>query len=311
MLRTESHIIEEESEKIFRKKIPKTWIVRKEYPDYGVDYSVEIVNDDIVSGNRFWMQLKGTKKIKFRIKKYRIPDSLQEELPGKYFHRKYVSYPLKTQLLEYALKCSFPLLIGIVDITNENIYWLPLKNWIVTRLEKENSNWRKQKTVSIRIPIENNFEQEIKSNYYGLRWFATEPSIKNALNIVGKYVHEINQKIRLTNYVIGEGFIDYGEEEELVLSIIYSLDILNKTLNIDALFGENTIDFFIILYKNRIMEGIKSCYKLLEDIPKGKISFIETSKDIFTIGTAIDSLSLMIAFYDETKEKFLMNDPFY
>lgn len=312
MRRPRSHTIETESENIFRSSLPNEWIIRKIPSDYGVDYEVEIVDLEVVSGNRFWFQLKGTSSIKIRQKKFPIPDYLRERYGNqKKLSVDYIAFNAKPSLLEYALRCSFPLLLGVVDITNPEVYWIPLRNWIETRLEPINANWRNQKTVTVRIPKWNNFSREASRDYYGLRWFAMEPARMNSFATLHTYIHELQNSCRLSGYSIGEGFIDYGEKEELIESLKITKKYLQLTLQEDVLFGDNDLDIFIALYKYPIEKGIISCEQLLKEIPNGIISFETTPLKIFEVINGVETLSRCISYYHECKEKFLLNDPFF
>ncbi len=195
MRRTRSHIIETESENIFRNSLPSEWIIRKIETDYGVDYEVEIVDVEVVTGNRFWVQLKGTRAINIRKNK---------------LNAEYIAYRVNPNLLEYALRCSYPLLICIVDVSDPEVYWMPLRNWITARLDNINFNWRNQGSVTVRIPSSNTFTHEATSDHYGLLWFAMEPARMYSFATLATYNHELQYRCSLSGYSIGEGFIDNG-----------------------------------------------------------------------------------------------------
>ena len=70
MQRTKEHVMEERSERVFKSTIPPEWIVRKIPSDYGIDYEIEIVENEIVTGKRFWIQLKSSENIVVKKDKY-------------------------------------------------------------------------------------------------------------------------------------------------------------------------------------------------------------------------------------------------
>jgi len=53
--------IEQDAENILKSLLPKRWVVRKEDPDYHLDFNVEVVMEGELSGIRFGIQLKGTR----------------------------------------------------------------------------------------------------------------------------------------------------------------------------------------------------------------------------------------------------------
>lgn len=78
-------MLEAESRAALGRALPRRWIVRDEQPDYGVDLSVETVNEqDSVTGRRFFVQLKATDEpslgkalaVKFKQKNFRYLQSL-------------------------------------------------------------------------------------------------------------------------------------------------------------------------------------------------------------------------------------------
>ena len=63
--RSQQQIIGDEGEVAFCAALPKAWLPRKETPDYGVDFDVEIVNPDgTFPGMRFYAQVKSTASTK-------------------------------------------------------------------------------------------------------------------------------------------------------------------------------------------------------------------------------------------------------
>ncbi len=55
--------IEEEAKSIFNDTLPRTWLKRKQLPDFYVDYFVEVAEAREPSGLVFGVQLKGTRKL--------------------------------------------------------------------------------------------------------------------------------------------------------------------------------------------------------------------------------------------------------
>lgn len=307
--RPKAHIISEESEVIFKSLLPKEWIVRTISKDYGVDYEVEIVDEEIVTGKRCWIQLKGCSSLKRNVLRIKVPSHYVERMGGKeYINVDYIAFRVSTRLLEYALQCNFPLLLGVVDIVNKDVYWLPLHDEIEVNLERRFPYWASRKSLTLRIPIWNRLSLEKKENYPGLRWYAMEPARMRMIGILGRYYHELQQECRLSGYEIGEGFIDYGEEHELMQSLKISALYLMKTLQIDCLFGEKGVALYKTITKQQMMEGLVACKQLLQDIPERRISFISTSKMIGTVFHAVNLISTCIAIYPEFRRRFLFSE---
>lgn len=72
--RPSGHVTEDESELAFRRALPSEWIYRPLPHDYGIDGEVEIVRGELVTGQLFKVQLKGTvQNSESEVRKVRIP----------------------------------------------------------------------------------------------------------------------------------------------------------------------------------------------------------------------------------------------
>jgi len=282
MKRTRQHVMEEESERIFKNTIPSEWIVRKIPSDYGIDYEVEIVENEMVTGKRFWVQLKSRKTI--------VVNSQNS-----------ISYSADTKLLNYALSCDFPLLLVLVDLKNEMIYWLPLQDEITFNLQLKNPYWKNQETNTVYIPKHNNLTQD--NTLEGFQWYSLEPARMRAFAMIHHYYHELQYQTRFSGYEIDDGYIAY--EEELVQSCKIAQHYLTLTLTHDVIFGHKGIPLNKTITLPLIGEGIKSCKQLLKDISIKHIKFQETAILIGKVSHAIDLLSTTISMYQEYRQTFL------
>lgn len=101
MKRNRQHIIEDESETILKSLIPSEWVLRKLTPDYGIDYNVEIFENNESTGVHFFVQLKGTDK---------------KSSDGS------ISFQLDKKYIDYFGKVSIPILFVYISIKS-NIAW--------------------------------------------------------------------------------------------------------------------------------------------------------------------------------------------
>ena len=133
MKRPPEHIREDVSRKILEKIIPSEWILRDIDPDYGIDKSLEIVENEIVTGKEILIQLKGTQRIDI--------------------HGDHISFSIDTDHLKYYLEKDVPVFLIIVDVVKEKCYWIFLQQYTYDVLNINNPSWVDQKTITIRIPI--------------------------------------------------------------------------------------------------------------------------------------------------------------
>lgn len=294
MKRPIAHVNEDKSEDILKKYIPDEWIMRKIPKDYGIDYEIEIVENEEVTGKRIWIQLKSTENIEVKTKKIAGAEEAQSI--------KYIAYQTTVNLLEYSLSCDFPLILGVVNLTNEMIYWIPLQEEITMNLEDKNPTWREQNTVVIHIPYHNNLKDDPELN--GFKWYSLEPARMRAFAIIHTYHHELQYNTRFSGYEIYDGYIDC--EEELLESAKIAKKFLTLTLEQNSLFGEKGIAIYIQLTKPMIIDGIEACAKIIDTINANTTTWAETPILINKASHAVNLLSTCIAMYQDFRKKFLL-----
>jgi hypothetical protein len=129
--------ISQRSESYFRDVLPPTWLKREQWPDFYIDFVVELDSDDGPSGLKCAVQLRGTASPRYR------KESIQ--------HR------VKTKALAYYVDRSpEPVFLVVVDVQQKQGYWTHLQQWA-----KDHPEWRKQKSVTIEVPVENKLDDLI------------------------------------------------------------------------------------------------------------------------------------------------------
>ncbi|MGZ0710069.1 DUF4365 domain-containing protein [Coraliomargarita sp. W4R53] len=106
------HVTKKQSGTIMESYLePPDWIIRPDEPDYHIDYNIELGVDENPDGQRFFVQLKGRKKI-----------------PKK---SEFASASVKAEhLWYYANKCRLPVFILLADIENKKVYYIFIQQWI-------------------------------------------------------------------------------------------------------------------------------------------------------------------------------------
>jgi len=133
--RSEEHVKETKSIKIFNDSVPDEWICRRIDQDYALDFEIEIVEDKQVSGKTLLVQLKSSES-------FLIENGV-------------VSYQFETSKLQYYLQKNVPVLVVLVDLGSKRSYWLFVQEYIYEQIEKTNPAWTQQKTITLRIPAVN------------------------------------------------------------------------------------------------------------------------------------------------------------
>jgi tetratricopeptide (TPR) repeat protein len=125
MKRPDQHITETKSQRIFERIVPAEWVCREIKPDYGVDYLVEIFEDNQSTGKTFFVQLKGsTQEIK--------DDTFVKQIT--------------TDNLNYYNSLALPVIIICVSVSTEQIWGI----W-ANKLIEQNQVKESQKTISVSL----------------------------------------------------------------------------------------------------------------------------------------------------------------
>lgn len=131
--------IGDQAGRIFQYNIPSDWVYRtqEDQNDFGIDAEIELKDSTgkaLGKESVFKVQLKGELKTT-RIKK-----------------GKYITYSLPLPRLKYYLSFNVPVILVVVDITSEDIFWLSLTDNKELYKIVENSE---NKTIQVHIPTKN------------------------------------------------------------------------------------------------------------------------------------------------------------
>lgn len=136
--RPRSHVLETESRIFVQQILPAEWIIREINSDYGVDLEVEIVNNGIVTGAHFLIQLKSSETLTINKKGF-------------------IAHPCKTTALQYYLERSELVIYLIYDATKKKGYWI----WVQEFLTNQSSQtWKSQKEFTVQISSNSIFDKD-------------------------------------------------------------------------------------------------------------------------------------------------------
>ena len=179
------HIMEDVSYSIIEKFIPRSWVIREfNRPDYGIDLVIELfekVDAEVFEtlGEFIFVQTKSVKTLKetkekiypvFNVAKHRWKEDRSE-----YIEIDVVKYAIETNLLFtiQSLGASVSVLLFLVDLENEEVYFICMNDYIDKIILPKSSDYCNQKTYTIKIPVLNKLSNreicEIALEYYGKR----------------------------------------------------------------------------------------------------------------------------------------------
>ena len=246
--RTLQHIKGENGVDILKKFFPEEWVIREYIPDYGIDLSVELFTPYdtgfITSGEHIFFQVKATE----RIKQARLDIKNGSESVQKVDVIKFV---LDTDLLFTVEKMgnAVPVILTVVDIGKEDIYFLCLNDYIEKVLIPADPNYMEKESKTVYIPIEN------RLNNMGIdiiKWYAKRAKLYAFFN-------KINEQSRNLKYCSS---YELEEKAKNYLNIILRNDVWRACDYFPALKNvKDEIDYYL---KNGIT-------KFAEDAIKSRI----------------------------------------
>jgi len=168
-----SHLIESKSLDIIRNKIPSYWTIREYKPDYGLDLSIEVfeaVRDNSLYetlGEHFFVQVKGTEHISMGKKPIYFENNIEKGMlhtrkKAKYKNIDVVKFSIETDEL-YTIErmsASIPVMLFVVDIINEEIYFVCLNDYIDKVIIPHEPNYWDKATKTIYIPASNKIDDK-------------------------------------------------------------------------------------------------------------------------------------------------------
>lgn len=166
--RSLNQIKEDISFHILREKLPETWVIHEYGPDYGIDCVIELFDyvDEKKTiaetlGEIFFIQLKASASIEYTTKKV-YPRSNVEK--GKLCEDK--SDSLVIEVAKFQLEVSelltvqsmgaaTPVLLVLVDINTDQVFFVCLNDYIEKVLIPEDRNFMNKDSKTIYIPVQN------------------------------------------------------------------------------------------------------------------------------------------------------------
>ncbi|MEP0354871.1 DUF4365 domain-containing protein [Paraglaciecola sp.] len=130
-----------EAGRIFEYNLPSSWIFRsqEDQNDFGIDGEIELKDDNgkaLGKNSVFKVQIKGEER-------------------STYINKgKTLSFTLKLKRLEYYFKFKIPVILVVVEVSSEKIYWLPITN--DETLRSKASETGGNESIQVHLLVENN-----------------------------------------------------------------------------------------------------------------------------------------------------------
>jgi hypothetical protein len=129
-----------EAGRIFEYNLPSNWIFRsqEDQNDFGIDGEIELKDENgkaLGKDSVFKVQIKGEENSTY----------INED--------KVLSFTLKMERLKYYFEFKVPVILVVVEVSSERIFWLPITN--DENLRKKASESGGNESIQIHLPIEN------------------------------------------------------------------------------------------------------------------------------------------------------------
>ena len=212
--KSQSHIIENCSLQIIKQILPNYWTIREYKPDYGLDLSIELFEkniDDNLSfdtlGEHLFVQVKGVEKIEFATLKTFERKNIENfplEERGIVHQIEVIKFNIDTNELftVHRMGNTIPVLLFLVDISTNNIYYLCLNDYIEKVLLPQEPDFffKQQESKTIYVPKVNLITIQ-KESLNAIYFYAKRPKLYSFFNKIGCQTNELN-------YCLEESLID-------------------------------------------------------------------------------------------------------
>ena len=113
------------------------WVCNRLYHDFGIDLHVKVFESEVVTPWEFHAQIKGTKNPRIS--------------------KGYVHFSIDTDHLKSWQDSLLPVLFVVCDVRSGESFWL----WVKQYLNRLDSDWPEQSTVTLQIPVSNQLTPEV------------------------------------------------------------------------------------------------------------------------------------------------------
>lgn len=208
MKRPKQHIIETSSKKAFESLLPDKWVIRPLLPDYGIDYMVELFENNKSTGKFFYVQLKGTNQ--------RI-------------HNNQVKISLGISSLEYYQTLPLPILFVVYSTEVKKFWGIWINEYLRTKRIRKN-----QRTMQLTFDnshiIDKEFIESIDTKF--CLEIHKKIGIAHCSNHeIGELYHNILEKWLQHSY--GDVLIFDGEHLPLRVCLGYSYENGHLSVEVD------------------------------------------------------------------------------
>ncbi len=135
MKRPSSHVTEDQADRLLRAHLPPAWTINRHEKDYGIDYSVQVFENNHSTPFEFDIQLKGTAR--------------------PILHDGVILHKMDCENLRDYMERRRPIFLVICDTVNHQCHYV----FIQQHLTDIPDGWHKKRRIQIRVPIKNKISE--------------------------------------------------------------------------------------------------------------------------------------------------------
>jgi len=222
-------MMEEDSFSVIRDKLPKEWVLHDYRPDYGIDLVVELFEFVDSSkkiaetlGEHIYVQVKSMQNAKIETIRVFQRTNVEKSAPdydkSKYFDIEVIKFVLDTSelLTIQSMGAAVPVLLFLVDLKDNELYYLCLNDYIDKILLHEDPEYGKKQSKTLLIPKKNKINHNDGDTLIPIQFYAKRAKLYSAFT---KFYYQRNE-------------LTYNHSPDLILhfiNIIKKYDFWSKT----------------------------------------------------------------------------------
>jgi len=222
-------MMEEDSFSVIRDKLPKEWVLHDYRPDYGIDLVVELFEFVDSSkkiaetlGEHIYVQVKSIQNAKIETIRVFQRTNVEKSAPdydkSKYFDIEVIKFVLNTSelLTIQSMGAAVPVLLFLVDLKDNELYYLCLNDYIDKILLHEDPEYGKKQSKTLLIPKKNKINHNDGDTLIPIQFYAKRAKLYSAFT---KFYYQRNE-------------LTYNHSPDLILhfiNIIKKYDFWSKT----------------------------------------------------------------------------------
>ena len=193
-----AHIKEDTGVQVLKKHMPAEWVPREYIPDYGIDLSVELFSPAeggyVTKGEHVFFQVKATdaiEKVPYKIYPRMNVEKEYRDLEDEPVEIEVIKFVLDTDLLftVETMGSAVPVILAVVDLDTENIYFVCLNDYIEKVLIPEDPDYADKGHKTIYIPTTNLLKSELGKNV--IEWYGKRAKLYALFNKINYQAKEL------------------------------------------------------------------------------------------------------------------------